>query len=304
MKILFMGTPDFAATCLRRIYGTCHEVVGIFTQPDKPVGRKQKLEKSPVKILAEERSTPVFQLRKMRDGTALETVKSLEPDIIVAVAYGRLLPDDILNYPKFGCVNIHGSLLPKYRGAAPIQWSVINGDELAGVTAMYMAHDMDAGDIIEMRSTKILDGETSGELFIRLADIGAELLEKVLADIEKGDVHRTPQNEAEVTLAPPLTKEMAEIDWSKSSRQIICHINGMNPWPVATAELAGQKFKIFKAEAASASGSHSCGDIIAADKKGITVACSDGAVTVKELQAPGGKRMQAADYLRGHPICL
>lgn len=304
MKILFMGTPDFAASSLERLYSTSHELVGVFTQPDKPVGRKQKLEKSAVKILAEAHGTPVFQPKKMRDGTAMETVKSLAPDIIVAVAYGRLLPDDILAYPKYGCVNIHGSLLPKYRGAAPIQWSVINGDELAGVTAMYMAHDMDAGDIIDTRSTKILEGETSGELFIRLAGIGAELLEDVLSDIEKGNVHRTPQNEAEATMAPPLTKEMAEIDWSKNARQIICHINGMNPWPVATAELAGQKFKIFKAEEASVSGVHGCGEILSADKKGIAVSCSDGAVIIKELQAPGGKRMQAADYLRGHPICL
>ncbi len=304
MRILFMGTPDFAGTCLKKLYSTGYEIVGVFTQPDKPVGRKQKLEKPPVKVLAEEHGTPVFQPVKLRDGTALNIIKDLNPDIILVVAYGRILPDSILEYPKYGCVNIHGSLLPKYRGAAPIQWSVINGDKVTGVTAMYMSHDMDGGDIIAQRSTEILDGETSGELFERLADIGADLLCDVLKDIFEGKASRTPQDTDKVTYAPPLTKEMGVIDWNKPSRLVISHINGMNPWPVASAELAGQRFKIYKAEASKRTGNFVPGSIIAADKEGICVGCLDGAVVITELQAPGGKRMKAADYLRGHPICL
>lgn len=304
MKILFMGTPDFAATSLKALYDNNYDVVGVFTQPDKPVGRKQKLEKSPVKCLAEEHGTPVFQPTKLRDGTAMETVRALNPDLIAVVAYGRILPDDILEFPKYGSINIHGSLLPKYRGSAPIQWSVINGDEFAGVTAMYMAHDLDAGDIIEERSTKILEGETSGELFIRLADIGAELLCKTIDDIEMGTATRTPQNEALVSFAPQLTKEMAEINWELSPEKIISHINGMNPWPIATTTIQGQKFKVFKAEIFPYGAKAACGTIISADKNGIVIVCSGGAIAIKELQAPGGKRMQAVDYLRGHPICL
>ena len=304
MKILFMGTPDFAAASLKALYDGGFDVVGVFTQPDKPQGRKMKLEKPPVKILAEEHGTPVYQPVKLRDGTAMEIIRELDPDIITVVAYGRILPDDILEYPKMGSINIHGSLLPKYRGAAPIQWAVINGDREAGVTAMYMATEMDAGDIISTRSTEILPGETSGELFDRLAPIGGELLCDTLHDLENGIVTRTPQNEAEVTFAPPLTKEMAEIDWNVPADKIISKINGFLPWPVAAADICGVKFKIFRAEVSDDSDGKAPGEVVYADKRGLCVACNDGAVIIKELQAPGGKRMAAADYLRGHPICL
>lgn len=303
MRILFMGTPDFAAESLRALYELPEaEIVGVFTQPDKPVGRKQLLEAPPVKKLALEHGTPVYQPVKMRDGTAMEIIRDLDPELIAVVAYGRILPDDMLAYPRYGAVNIHGSLLPKYRGAAPIQWSVINGDETVGVTAQYMAHDLDSGDIIAVRETRLDPDETAGELFERLAPMGAELLCDTVTAIKNGTAARTPQNEAEATFAPQLNKELAEIDWTKSAKAVVAHINGMNPWPVATAELAGQRFKIYKAEALDRSGE--AGRILNADKNGLVIAAGEGSVLIRELQAPGGKRMSATDYLRGHPICL
>lgn len=299
-----MGTPEFAASSLSALYALEGvEVVGAFTQPDKPVGRKQILEKPPVKLLAEEHGTPVFQPRKLRDGTALDIVRELDPELIAVVAYGRLIPDDILNYPKYGTINIHGSLLPKYRGAAPIQWSVINGEKETGVSAMYLATEMDAGDIIAMKKTEILEGETSGALFIRLAELGAELLCETVRSIENGTAERTPQDHTLATYAPPLTKELAGINWNMEGRLILSHIRGMDPWPIATTELAGVKFRVFDASFEPGKPVAEAGSIVSADKRGIGVACADGIVTVTELQAPGGKRMKAADYLRGHPIC-
>lgn len=303
MKILFMGTPDFAAVSLDALYQLDGaEVVGVFTQPDKPVGRKRVIEMSPVKKLALAHGTPVFQPTKMRDGTAMGLIRDLDPDVIAVVAYGRILPDDMLAYPRLGAINIHGSLLPKYRGAAPIQWSVINGERETGVTAMYMAHELDAGDIIESRTVEMPEGITAGELFEHLAPIGAELLCDVVTRLE-GGVTRTPQNDAEATFAPPLTKELAEIDWTKTAREVDCLIRGMDPKPVASGEIAGQTFKIYKAHPGDNPDGLAPGAVVAADKNGITVACGEGAITVTELQAPGGKRMRAADYLRGHPLC-
>lgn len=303
MRVLFMGTPDFAATCLAALIDGGFDVVGAFTQPDKPVGRKQKLEAPAVKKLALEHGIPVFQPTKLRDGTALETIKSLKPDLIAVVAYGRLIPDDILDYPKYGCINIHGSLLPKYRGSAPIQWAVINGERETGVTAMYLATEMDAGDMIDVRKTEILEGETSGELFLRLADMGAELLCSTIRSIEVGTASRTPQDHAEATFAPPLTKELALIDWNREPKAIVSLINGLNPWPIAIAEIKGERFKVYRAVCSDDNNGVEPGNVVSADKSGITMACAGGAVTITELQAPGGKRMSAADYLRGHPIC-
>ena len=299
-----MGTPDFAAASLSALYGMDGvQIVGAFTQPDKPVGRKQILEKPPVKLLAEEHGTPVFQPSRLRDGTAFSIVRELDPELIAVVAYGRLIPDDILEYPKFGTINIHGSLLPKYRGAAPIQWSVINGEKRTGVTAMYLATEMDAGDIIAAKETDILENETSGELFERLSVLGAELICETVRSIENGTAERRPQDHSLATYAPPLTKELARIDWNKPGRLVVSHILGMDPWPVATAELCGVRFKIYKADYKQESVSAPPGTIVSADKRGIGVACRDGVVYLTELSAPGGKRMRAADYLRGHPIC-
>lgn len=303
MRVFFMGTPDFATTSLRALLDGGFDVVGVFSQPDKPVGRKQILQAPPVKKLALERGVPVFQPKKLRDGTAYDIISGLRPDVIAVVAYGRLLPKEILDIPPLGCVNIHGSILPKYRGAAPIQWAVINGEKETGVTAQFMAEAMDAGDVIGVRKTDILPGETSGELFERLAPMGGELLCDTLRAIASGSAVRTPQDESQATFAPPLTKEMAELSFASPGDAVVSRILGLDPWPVATAEINGVKFKIFSAFSTKKDTGAAPGTILSAGKAGIEIAVSDGSVTVTQLQAPGGKRMPAADYLRGHPIC-
>ncbi len=300
MRVLFMGTPDFAACSLRRLYLDGHDVCGVFTQPDKPKNRGMKMTVSPVKEEAISHGTPVYQPEKMRDGTALKTVKELAPEIIVVVAYGKMLPKEILDEPKLGCINIHGSILPKYRGSAPIQWAVLNGEKETGVTAMYMAEAMDAGDIIAVKKTEIGEKETAGELFDRLMFMGADLLSEALRDISEGNISRTPQNGEEATYAPMLTKELCPIDWDKAPEDILNKIRGLDPWPVATAEFGGVKFKIFKAEKRDETAAP--GEIISAGRDGLLVACCGGSVLITELQAAGGRRMRAADYLRGHPI--
>jgi methionyl-tRNA formyltransferase len=304
MKIVFMGTPDFAAASLERLYSDGREVTAVFTQPDKPKNRGLKLAASPVKELAQSRGTPIYQPATLRDGEALRQLEALKPDLIAVVAYGKLLPKEILTLPKYGCVNIHGSLLPKYRGAAPVQWAVLNGETTTGVTSMYMAEEMDAGDIIFKKETAIGDEETAGELYDRLAALGAVLLGETIDAIEGGAAPRIPQDHQQATFAPPLRKEQAPIDWTRTAREILCQIRGLNPWPVATAELAGVCFKIYKAVPGQPAGTQPPGSLIAAGKGGIEVACRDGSIVIAELQAPGGKRMAAADYLRGHPICV
>ena len=303
MRIVFMGTPDFAAASLKGLLDGGFNVVGVFTQPDKPKNRGMKLHASPVKELAQNAGIPAFQPEKMRDGTALEAMKSLAPDLVAVVAYGRILPDDLLAVPKLGCINIHGSLLPKYRGAAPIQHAVLNGDKVTGLTSMYLASELDAGDIIYTCETEIGEFETSGELFARLRDMGADLLCKTVRDIEVGTAPRISQNHSMATFAPPLTKEMSPIDWSKSAREIVKHICGLNPWPIATAELYGVLFRVFGAEYTKRKTDKPSGTVICADKNGIEVACGSGeTLLITRLQAPGGKQMSAADYLRGHPM--
>lgn len=304
MRVVFMGTPDFAARSLRELLDNGFEVVGVFTQPDRPVGRRQIMQPPPVKVLAEERGIRVYQPTKLRDGSVSELIRGLRPDVIAVVAYGRLLPREILDIPPMGCVNIHGSLLPKYRGAAPIQWAVINGERETGVTAQFMAEAMDAGDVIDFRRTDILPDETAGELFIRLAPMGAELLCSVLRAIESGTASRTPQDESAATTAPPLTREMAELSFDAEGSAVVSKILGLDPWPVATAEISGTRFKIYKAFYTNKTVNAPAGTVLAAGKNGIEIAVRDGSVTVTELQAAGGKRMRAADYLRGHPICL
>lgn len=304
MKIVFMGTPEFAAVSLKRLYDDGRDVAAVFTQPDKPRGRGMKLAPSPVKMLAMEHGTPVLQPSSLKDGDTLFKLRSLKPDLIVVVAYGKLLPPEILDLPPYGCVNIHGSLLPKYRGAAPIQHAVLNGETETGVTSMYMAPEMDAGDIILMKKTVVGDMETAGELSGRLAVLGAELLIETLAAIENGTAKRIKQNETEATFAPPLTKEMSPIDWTRTGREIINHVRGLNPWPIATATLCNIPFKIFRAETKAAPSGLAPGTIVSTGREGIEVACADGTVVIKQLQAPGSRRMEAAEYLRGHPLCL
>ena len=303
-NIVFMGTPDFAAASLQALYDAGLSVSAVFTQPDKPKNRGMKMIACPVKELALRHETPVYQPANMRDGEALSILKELDPDLIVAVAYGKILPIEILNLPHLGCVNIHGSLLPAYRGSAPIQWTILNGDKQAGVTAMYMAERLDAGNIIDSITTDVLPNETSGELFNRLAPLGGELLVRVIQNIFCGQANSYPQDENKATYAPPLSKAMSPIDWTKPAEQILCQIHGLNPWPGATAALNGADLKIHRACLIDLPSKAAPGSIVQADKNGIVVAAGEGAVCITEVQASGGKRMSSGDYLRGHPICL
>ncbi len=303
MRIVFMGTPDFAAASLAKLIEDNFEVVGVFTQPDKPKGRGMEMSFSPVKELALKHDLPVFQPEKMRDGTAFEQIKALEPDILVVVAYGRILPDDILALPKFGAVNVHGSLLPKYRGAAPIQWAVLNGDKITGVSTMYLASEMDTGDVIYTDSTEIGEYETSGELFDRLMVMGADLLARTLVDIEKGNAPRTPQDHSKASYVGQLDKSICPIDWNKSPRQVLKHIYGLQPWPVATMELEGKTYRVFAAEYTQHHTNKAPGTVISTGDDGLEIACADGeTLMITQLQAPGKKRMNAGDFLRGHKI--
>ena len=304
MRVVFMGTPDFASASLQKLIEEHYDIAGVFTQPDKPKGRGMEMSFSPVKELALKHGLPVFQPEKMRDGTALQIVRDLQPDILVVVAYGRILPDDILAVPKFGAVNVHGSLLPKYRGAAPIQWAVLNGDRTTGVTTMYLAHDMDAGDVIYTEETEIGEFETAGELFDRLMVMGAELLDRTLRDIAAGTAPRTPQDHTQATYVKMLDKSICPIDWNKSPREIVKHIYGLQPWPVATMELEGKSFRVFGAEYTDMKTGKAPGAVVKADDT-LVIACADGqCLAITELQAPGKKRMRAADFLRGHKIAL
>ena len=303
MRSVFMGTPDFASASLKKLIDEKFDVVGVFTQPDKPKGRGMELCASPVKELALENGLPVFQPVKMRDGTALAQIKALEPDILAVVAYGRILPDDILAVPKYGAINVHGSLLPKYRGAAPIQWAVLNGDKVTGVTTMYLASEMDTGDIIYTAETEIGEYETSGELFDRLKDMGAELLVKTLRDIDVGTAPRTPQDHSKASYVTMLDKSICPIDWNKTPREVLKHIYGLQPWPVATMELEGRIVRVFAAKYTDGKTEKTPGAVVSTDKGGLEIACANGeTLLITELQAPGKKRMGAEDYLRGHQI--
>ena len=303
MRIVFMGTPDFAAASLQKLIDEGFDVVGVFTQPDKPKGRGMELSFSPVKELALRAGLPVYQPEKMRDGTALAILRELRPDILVVVAYGRILPDDMLALPRCGAVNVHGSLLPKYRGAAPIQWAVLNGDSVTGVSTMFLASEMDAGDIIYTDETEIGEFETAGELFDRLMDMGAKLLVKTLRAIEDGSAPRTPQDHTQATYVKMLDKSISPIDWNKRPREIVKHIYGLQPWPVATMELEGKTFRVFGAAYTENRTGKTPGSVVSAGDAGIEIACADGqTLLVTELQAPGKKRMRAGDFLRGHRI--
>ncbi len=303
MRVVFMGTPDFAAESLKAVLDSGYEVVGVFTQPDKPRGRGMKLAECETKKLALERGLDVYQPASVRTPEALELMKSLAPDILCVVAYGKILPDELLAVPKYGAINVHGSLLPRYRGAAPIQWSVLNGDEYAGVTTMYLAHDMDAGDIIFREAVTVGEYETAGELFDRLAALGAKLLVRTLRAIEDGSAPREAQNSAEATYVGQLDKSICPIDWSKSPREVVKHICGLNPWPVATMELNGETLKVYMAKYTDTVTDKLPGSVVSAGKEGLEIACGSGStVMITELQAPGKKRMSARDYLIGHPV--
>lgn len=302
MRVVFMGTPDIAATCLKRIIADGTQVVGVYTQPDRPKGRGMKMVYSPVKEVAVANALPVFQPENFRDEETIEQLRQLKPDVVAVVAYGRILPQKVLDIPAFGCINIHASILPSYRGSAPYQWAVLDGLTETGVTAMYLCREMDAGDMIDVAKTPIDPDETAGELLDRLAVLGADLLSKTLVKINEGTATAVPQDPEKATYAPMLDKTMCPIDWNKTARQVHNHVRGMNPWPVATTEIQGQKFKIYTTAVLDQPANAAPGTLLALTKTGLQVACGEGVIEVRVLQAEGGKRMAAPDYFRGHPI--
>lgn len=304
MRILFMGTPDFAVASLRRLVEDGHEICGVFTQPDKPKNRGHKLTPTPVKEYAITQNLTVYQPVSLRNEESLELVRSLRPELTVVAAYGKLLPEDILNVPPLGSVNVHSSLLPKYRGAAPINWTVLNGETETGVTIMYMAKELDAGDIILQRATPIGETEDAQALTARLSELGAEALSEAVRLLAAGTASRTPQNHEKHTYAPMLGKELSSVDWTRSAHAVSCQVRGLIPWPCASTDvISGEEMKLYAVRETGEGTSARPGTIVAAGKPGIDVACGDGKVLrVTELQAKGGKRMSAAAYLLGHPI--
>ena len=305
MRILFMGTPDFAVPSLEALIGAGHTICGVFTQPDKPKNRGMKLQAPPVKERALAHGLPVYQPVKLRDGTALALIRELAPQLIVVAAYGRILPDDILAAPPEGCINVHSSLLPAYRGAAPINWAVLNGDQKTGVTIMHMAHDLDAGDIISQASTPIDPDETVVALHDRLALPGAELLVETVARIDAGTASRTPQDHSKATLAPMLGRELSPMDFRRTARQLHNQVRGLIPWPAAVTVLGDKRCKVFRTVVSDETTHAAPGTVLSAGKEGLAVACGEGTVLhLEEIQPDGGKRMRATDYLRGHPVAV
>lgn len=301
MRVVFMGTPDIAATCLKKILEDGFDVVAVYTKPDRPKGRGMKMEISPVKQIAVEAGIPVFQPENFREEETVQQLRDLKPDVCAVVAYGRLLPQNVLDVPTYGCINIHASALPKYRGSAPYQWTVLDGQTETGVTAMYLVQKMDAGDIIEISRTTVGENETAGELLDRLAVLGADLLSKTLGRFASGEkVTATRQDESQVTFAPLLDKSMCPIDWSKTARQVHNQVRGLHPWPVATMELDGKQFKVHETRVVPGHGVP--GTVLELNKNGLVIACGQDAVEIRSLQAEGGKRMRAPDYFRGHPL--
>ena len=300
MRVVFMGTPDIAATCLKSVLGAGFDVVGVYTQPDRPKGRGMKMVYSPVKEVALAANIPVFQPENFRDDETVEQLRALKPDVVAVVAYGRILPQRVLDIVPNGFINIHASVLPQYRGSAPYQWAVLDGLKETGVSAQFMVHAMDAGDVVGVAKTPIGPDETAGELLDRLAVLGAQLLVDTLAGFEKGTLVGVPQDESKVSLAPMLDKSMCPIDWNKTAQQIHDQVRGLHPWPVATMELKGQKFKVHATAVVEGKGQP--GEILGLTKTGLVIACGEGAVEIRQLQAEGGKRMAAPDYFRGHPL--
>ena len=300
MRVVFMGTPDIAATCLKKIIADGFEVVGVYTQPDRPKGRGMKMVFPPVKEVAIANNLPVFQPENFREDETVEQLKNLRPDVVAVVAYGRILPQRVLDLVPQGFINIHASVLPQYRGSAPYQWAVLDGLKETGVSAQFMVHAMDAGDVVGVSKTPIGPDETAGELLDRLAVLGADLLSETLTKYENKELIPVPQDETKVTMAPMLDKSMCPIDWTKTAQQIHDKVRGLHPWPVATMELQGKKFKVHATKIVPGSGEP--GEILGLTKTGLKIACGDGAIEVTSLQAEGGKRMAAPDYFRGHPL--
>ena len=302
MRVVFMGTPDIAATCLEKILADGMQVVGVYTQPDRPKNRGMKLAFSPVKEVALAHGLPLYQPENFREDETVQQLRELQPDVLAVVAYGRILPQKVLDIPTKGAINIHASLLPQYRGSAPYQWAVLDGQKETGVTAMYLCREMDAGDIIDAVKTPIGPDETAGELLDRLAVLGADLLSKTLTSLAKGPVAATPQDPDRVSYAPMLDKTICPIDWNRTAQQVHDQVRGLNPWPVATAEIQGKRFKIHATAIVEGKFGAQPGTVLGLTKTGLQIACGQGAVEIRQLQAEGGKRMAAPDYFRGHPL--
>ena len=300
MRIVFMGTPEFAVEPLKALIREGYEIAGVFTQPDRPKGRGKKMVAGPVKIAAEEAGIPVFQPERIRK-TGVEDLKNLKPDLCVTAAFGQILSQEILDIPLLGNINVHASLLPKHRGAAPVAYAIMNGDRKAGVTTMFMDAGIDTGDMLLQESTEIGESETCGELTERLSRIGADLLVRTVRQLEAGTLVRYPQNHAEMTYDPMLDKNMGTADFSADHDLVRGRINGLNPWPCVSVPVQGERLKLLRA--VNCDGNGEAGTVIKADpKSGLIIACGQGAVKILEVQAPGGKRMSAEDYLRGHVI--
>lgn len=305
MRVVFMGTPDFAVAVLRRLVEDGWEVAAAYTQPDKPKNRGMKLVATPVKEYALTNNIPVYQPVSCRDDAVLAELRALEPDVIVVAAYGKLLPQALLDIPRTAIINVHSSLLPQYRGAAPINWAVLNGDRETGVTIQYMAAELDAGDILLAKKTEIGPEEDAGQLYGRLAELGGEAASEALALLERGEAPRVPQAYGpQYQYASMLSREMSPLDWSKPAHTLANQVRGLIPWPCASTDVAGVRWKVFRAHVGGETGKEA-GTILSADKDGVAVACGDGkSLVITELQADGGKRMAAADYLRGHPVSV
>ena len=300
MRVVFMGTPDIAATCLKRILADGFQVVGVYTQPDRPKNRGMKLFPSPVKEVALAHDLPVFQPENFREEETVAQLAALKPDVVAVVAYGRILPQKVLDIAPLGFINIHASLLPRYRGSAPYQWAVLDGLTETGVSAMYLCREMDAGDVIDVAKPPIDPNETAGMLLDRLAVLGAELLSSTLSKVERGEAKGVAQDESLVCYAPMLDKSMCPIDFTKTAQQVHNQVRGLHPWPVATTCIGGKNMKIH--ETVIAEGKGEPGQILGLTKTGLLIACAEGAVEIRSLQAEGGKRMAAVDYFRGHPL--
>jgi len=303
IRTVFMGTPDFALPTLQGLLDFGVDVVAVFTQPDRPKGRGRKLAPPPVKVLAEQRALPVYQPPRLRRSEAVDTLRRLAPDLIVVVAYGQILPEEVLNIPRLGCINVHASLLPKYRGAAPINKAIIDGESTTGVTTMLMDVGLDTGDMLIKRSTPIGPDETAGELHDRLALLGREAMEETLRRLCAGTLEPVKQNDAESCYAPMLKKEDGRIDWSRSAQQIHNLVRGLEPWPGAYTSFRGEALRI--ADTGVEAGSDApAGTIVAADAAGVRIACGQGTLRAGALQLPGKKRLSAADFLRGTALNL
>ncbi len=302
MKIVYMGTPEFAVPCLESLIDSEHEVIAVFTQPDRPSGRGQKINASPVKAKAVEHNIKVFQPKNLKDQYVVNDLKELNPDLIVVVAYGQILSKEILDIPKYGCVNVHASLLPKYRGAGPINWVIINGEKTTGVTTMYMDIGLDTGDMLLKEEIEIGEDETAGELHDRLMNVGAEVLNRTIDLIEAGQVDPIPQNNDQSSYAPMLTKKLGKIDWNKSARDIRNLIRGTIPWPTSYTTYDGQIMKIWKSSIVNSNKDYKPGRIVEVNKDCIFVATGDNILSIEELQFSGKKRMSVKQYLVGNDI--